>query len=179
MRENILILSLLLSFSFLSFSQNEIFSENKVGEYSGKIIRRTEWKVLKTGAVHMYYSRLNQIDNKFILDLKILMNRFVSVEENADFVIKFSDDSIMILKNNNHITASIGQGAIGITGSKILGINPQFIISKEQLEILAKKKIIYIRLYLNDGYMETNVKSKRAEIFKDHCVELYIRAYPS
>lgn len=159
--------------------QNRIFSEDRIDEYTGKAILRTEWTILKIGAVHMYSARVNQEDSLLSLEIKILMNRFVFVEKNADLIIKFSDNTILNLKNKYHINASIGQGAIEIAGSKVLGINPKFNITKEQLKLLVQKEIVFLRLNLNDKYIETNIKTNNAKDFRSMCSQLYIRAFPS
>jgi len=177
MKRTLIISLLLLSLS--SFSQNSIFSEDKIDDMTGKKIRRTSWLVLRMEANRAYYTRLCQIDSTFFLDLKILVGSYVSVEEDADFIIKFSDNSTLILKNHKYISAGLGDGAIGMLGSEAPGINPRFILTKEQLETLAKKEIIKIRLYLNDGYIETELKSNKATVFKEHCIQLYIRIFPS
>lgn len=179
MKKLSLLVILLVSFSVIGYSQNSIFSENKIDDMTGKNIRRTNWLTLRMEANRTYYTRFCQVDSAIFFDLKVLIGSYVSVDENAEFIIKFSDNSTMILNNYKYIVAGLGQGAIRLTGSKALGINPKFFLTKDQLENLVRKDIIKVRLYLNDGYIETEIKSKKAELLKAHCAQLFIRVFPS
>lgn len=161
------------------FGQSSIFSEEKVDDMTGQIVRNTNWISLKKEMVKMYYSRLCQIDSIVFFDLKVSTGNVVSIDKDAKFILKFSDNSTMILYNYQYLISSAGQGAIGLLGAQAQGINPKFVLTKKQLETLAQKDIVKIRLYLEKGYIETKINKSKAQELKKHSVELFIRVYPS
>lgn len=180
MKKYFLLLVIFFASIHISHSQEKIFSENRIDDMTGKQVRRTVWATLKVEMYYVYYARLCQIDDYIYMDVKIMTGgSHTTMDSNANFIIKFENDSIIYLKNNNYVSSGKGDGAISYFGSKAEGINPTFAMTKDILKYFAKNPMKKIRFYFNDGYVETEVNANGAKTFQKLCARLYIHMFPS
>tara|TARA_R100000353_G_scaffold43121_1_gene34523 strand:- start:71472 stop:71993 length:522 start_codon:yes stop_codon:yes gene_type:complete len=167
MKNLILTLLFILSAS-LTFGQKLV--TNEVDEFTGNTIMETSWEVLNRKSKLSSYVRFRKIDNRIYLNFRMTSgygSRTFSVDEGEVLYFKFSDDEILKLSNTDYQLTTIGGGTIGLLGSHGVGLELTCRISQEILAKLSQKTLDKVRVYTSIGYVEAEVKRKRAETFKE------------
>lgn len=167
MRNIILVLLLTTSFHY-TFGQKIV--KNEIDEFTGKAIIETSWETLNRKTKLYSYVRFRKIDNSTFLFFRMGTgsgNKAYSVENGEVLFLKFTDDEILKLTNHQYQITSVGGGAIGLIGSKGLGLELSCKIDEEILLKLKDKTIAKVRVYTSEGYAEAEVNKKHAENFKD------------
>lgn len=137
---------------------------NETDEYTQQKVIETSWVSLIKEMSLYSYSRLRQIGGTNYLDFKLMTigSDVYAVEKGEVLYLKFADEEIMKLSNDKYKISNLGEGAIGNSGSKAMGISFTFGITDSQLKKLQNKIITGIRLYTSDGYFEADIKEKNA-----------------
>lgn len=167
--KNALLFTLIL-FPVLLFSQK--IERNEIDEFTGKEIIETSWELLTKDrkAKIASYARYRKIDEILYLDVRMILpyHDFFTVREGDVFYIKFSDDEVITLQNNELTFSGIGKGSIGLSGSEANGIFLSFnITSDKTIQKLKENQINKIRLYTTNGYMNAEVKEKYSKKMND------------
>lgn len=169
-------------FPIIGFSQTSVFEEEKVDEMTGSFLRTTDYIQLKYGGLssNSYFCRLQQIDENIYFEFKLLTHKFRSIDKDASLILKFSDNSVMTLKNDYYVESKI----VEIPDIKVFLLFPHFQLTKEELATIVNKDVIKLRVYLNDlstggAYIETEIKSKKADLLIHYSSQLYIKMFPS
>lgn len=159
-----LIILILLLKSTFSFGQE--IKKNEIDEFTGDKLKISSWeKLAYTGKMNSYV-RMKKVNSTFILNFKfITTNKAYSINEGEVLLLKLSDSQIIKLKNSSFETSSIGGGSVGISGSNLFGIKISCHINNETLKKLQNNLIVKMRIYQSNGYIEEDVKKKRAEKF--------------
>jgi len=150
-----------------SFTQTLV--ENKVDEFTNNKVMRTSWETLNISWKYTGYFRISQINETMYFDLKMSIaeglskGRIFSIGEGQEIMFKIESGEIIKLKNLKHEVTCIGCGAIGYAGSAGYGLSVSFLLSKENAEKLKNNKVVKIRIYTSDGYVEDDTKLKHAE----------------
>jgi len=145
----------------------QTLEENKTDEFTKAIVKRSSWEKLvftkKMKDFHGFtcYFRFSRIDTSYFMDIKIMLrggNKVFSIDDKAKIMLKLSNDSIYTLYNLSYQISSLGKGAIGFAGSQGMGIQTSYIsISDKKMAMLEEYYIKKIRIYTNDGYVESDV----------------------
>jgi len=157
----LLIITMLTLISLQSFAQK--LEENKVDDFTNKSVKRTSWETLYTTFTANAYFRISNIDNTKYFDFKYQNGTVFSIDNGQELMFKLNNGDIVKVVNLNYTLTCTGCGAKGFTGSGAQGIEVSYPISDEQLKELKANKIVKVRFYTNDGYVENDIKDKAAE----------------
>lgn len=136
--------------------------ENKIDEFTKHRVIRTSWEELayKFNGSMYAHTRLSHIDSIYFLELKYVGNSTNGMMEDAEFMLKLSNDSIVTLRNLKYKLQCTGCGAIGINSAGRLGLDVDFKITPEQLRLLSNNNIVKVRIYLSGGFIEEEISNK-------------------
>jgi len=162
MKKTVLLITTMLTIiSLQSFAQK--LEENKVDDFTNKSVKRTSWETLYTTFTANAYFRISNIDNTKYFDFKYQNGTVFSIDNGQELMFKLNNGDIVKVVNLNYTLTCTGCGAKGFTGSGAQGIEVSYPISDEQLKELKANKIVKVRFYTNDGYVENDIKDKAAE----------------
>ena len=144
-------------------------AENKVDEFKGTSIVRTDWELLMKKGSAMAYNlttvkyRFSKIDGEKYLDIKLVLNQgeVFAVREGFELIFLFEDGTTSTFNAVYDVVASEGGGATGFAGSALYGANIPY---KGNFSDLLEKTIQKIRIYTDEGYVENDVKSKDSKL---------------
>jgi len=162
-RKTLLLLTILFCIAAKSFGQK--LDENTVDDFTKKSIKRTSWESLfaTSGSGQAHY-RFSVVDNDETLDLRYNQNgKIFGISEGLQFMLKLDNGDVITLLNPSFVITCKGCGATGMNGSGAEGIQVFYPITKEQSDKLKAGKVVKVRIYTNDGYIEEDVKDKNAE----------------
>jgi len=157
MKNIFLMLSIITSVSL--FSQK--ITKDEIDEFTGDIIKETNWTTLNSKGSFYTYARFRKVNDNYFLNFKALIGRVISIDEGENLYLKLENGEVLKLYNVKYEISGKGRGAIGLSGSSMLGIFIQCKLTNMQLESLKKNTIVKSRLLTNDGYIEANVKSRQ------------------
>lgn len=160
MKQTLLFLIILFCISAKSFGQK--LEENKIDDFTKDSIKRTSWESLYStisGNAHYRFSLVN--DNE-TFDFKLMLDRIFFIDKDMQIMFKLQNGDIVTLNNLEYTFTCKGCGATGFIGSEAQGIEVSYPISKHQVEKLKAGKIVKVRVYTSDGYLDENVKEKNA-----------------
>ena len=92
------------------------------------------------------------------------MNNVFSVKEGDNLMFMTDSGNIITLYNLTYTITSPGAGAIGLSGSECEGISLSYPIPGDFHKII-NQGIKKVRFYTSKGYIEEDVKPKKAKIF--------------
>lgn len=148
------------------FSQAQKIVEDKKDEFTGAIVKRTNWIQVAGGAFEAtFYIRAGRVDSTNYLYLRIIYgSRIVySIPEGAKLMLKMQDASVITLENTEYQLSTRGGGAIDLIGSDAPGTKTTYPVSDEDVAKLINTPIIKLRCYLSDSYFEDEIKDKKAK----------------
>lgn len=150
------------------FSTAQKIIEDKVDDFTHMHVVRTDWEMLysKFSGV-IIHARISKLDTLVYLELKLMGAGVVGMAENTDLLLKMANDSVVTLKNLKSTISCIGCGAVGMSGSKLQGIELSFPLPASEKKILSANEISKLRIYLTGGFVEENIKSDDADTFAD------------
>ena len=155
---------IIFAFLLIPFFGNAQLAKKVIDEYTGEVRYESEWAKLNEStwtAGYLAYVRFHFVDSSFVFELKTTtQGSVVSIDKGADFHIKFTDGSVIELTNEEYAITSIGEGAIGMSGSEALGLNLFFVVDRGTIEAISEKSIEKCRLMTSGGPMEI-IPSKR------------------
>ena len=150
-----------------NYTFGQLLTKNEVDDFTGKTVEETSWETLNKRAEFYSYARFRKVDNRIYFVFKMMIgNKVYSVEKGEVLFLKFADDEIVKISNSKHQLTTYGAGAIGIAGSKMLGVELTSIIDQETLSKLGEKTLVKVRVYTSDGYVDAEVVEKQANKFK-------------
>jgi hypothetical protein len=79
-------------------------------------------------------------------------------------MLKLDNDSVLTLNNPKYEIACRGCGAINLIGSEGYGVHIKIPLESDQIDYLIDHKIMKMRIYTTDGYVEGDVKDKFSDI---------------
>lgn len=165
MKKIILILIIITSANY-TFGQE--LTKNEVDEFTGKTVKETSWETLNKKSKLYSYVRFRKVDSTIYFVFKMMIgNKVYSVDKGEVLYLKFADEEIVKISNSQYQLTTYGAGAVGLIGSKALGVELTCLINQETLSKLEEKTLAKVRVYTSDGYVEAEVKEKQAENFKE------------
>ncbi|KKN74653.1 hypothetical protein LCGC14_0388550 [marine sediment metagenome] len=145
---------LVLLFPTLLFAQDCKYKRNEVDKFTKtKVIQTKGVKVLYGLTDYTLISGLVLNEYKY-LRVSLSTHTLTSFRKNSKFMLMFESDSVIT------VTAIANSKASHAGDMWFTHVN--YLITKEQLDYLSSNKIVTIRLYSSDGYIEDNIKNKRA-----------------
>jgi hypothetical protein len=139
--------------------------EDKVDDMTGNSVIRTYWDNLAMALDKTYYYQLSKINENHYLGIKVAVGTICSVNKDDKLIIKFEDNELLELFCMEYSMSCRGCAAVGISGTDVLGLELNFMLSNEIVDKLKSKRISKIRLYTSQGYIENLVKEKNADDF--------------
>jgi len=157
-----IIIAWILVFTSFGYSQNCKYEKNEIDEFTKNKILETKFEWLTPNQGYAF-KKINKSKN-----LKIKLNY------NSVFSIRKNDKIMFLTENNEPITLLFEETVI----SNILNLNNFYIItliniSDKIVDRFKNESINKIRIYYSDGYLDYDVKEKRAKKFKEilKCIE--------
>lgn len=148
------------------FGNAQKLVENTKDEFTGAIVKRTQWEQFSGKVKHFSYIRASRIDNNFYIGYKLSMNNQVfGISQGAKLMIKLADSTIITATAVENKVTCGGCGAINILGGTGPGMNIEYSIPGDKFLELLKSKAVKIRLYTSDGYTEADIKEGNAADF--------------
>ena len=153
--KHLYLMTLLITSTFV-FSQDCKYQRNEVDEFTkNKIIEtKFEWLGEQTGYT------LKKINNTQILAMYLESFNVFSIKDGAKIM--------FLTEKEDPITLIFPKYEISKRGkSSEFYISENIILSNKEYERLQNETISKVRFYTTDGYIEKNVKEKRASKFRD------------
>lgn len=154
---------------FITNASAQKIEEKKIDEFTKSSIIRTSWETLTRGTMKdplQSYARISRINNSTILDLKLMAGSVISIEKDARIMLKLENDSVVTLLYPKYQISCTGCGAVGFVGSAAQGLFLQIPLTSDIVALLLNLRVAKIRVYLNGGYVENEVKEKFGDTFK-------------
>lgn len=147
---------------FSSILGQEI-AENKIDEFTKDSVKRTSYEALNNSSNFTASFRISKINGTEYFDLKIMLGGSVfSIGKGQKLMFKLYNDSIVELSNIEYSLSRKGCGAKGFIGSAAEGVKTSYLLGKNEHAIFAEHKIIKLRVYTTNGYVENDIKEKNA-----------------
>ncbi len=159
MKKSLLLLILFIT-STAAFTQKLV--EDSVDDFTNKNVKITSWERLTFNHCGNNHFRFSKIDDLKLLELKMMIGKVFSIDEDAKLMFKLDNDQILTLYNSRFVVSELGAGATGLSGCEAPGIQTTYLAKGDDLSLLAKHKVVKVRIYTNDGYSESEIKSKVA-----------------
>lgn len=173
MKKYISIISILFLASINEISAQKL-EKNEIDKFTKKSIKATSWEPLigKGGMSALYTNfRIRKIDEKVWFELKMMMNNEIySILENDQIIFLFENESTLTLHNNESTVACKGCGAPGFVGSEGFGTHTIYKLTKEDIETFRMNKLIGVRIYNSESYVEGEITKANASLKK--CLDL-------
>ncbi|HTK21201.1 MAG TPA: hypothetical protein VL442_16880 [Mucilaginibacter sp.] len=160
-RKALIIFSVLIGLTLKTFAQK--LEENKKDDFTNAAIKRTSWETLTSSLSETAYFRISQVNGSETFDLKLMLYKIFYIGKDAELSFKLANGEIVTLKNLEYAITCKGCGAAGYSGSAAEGIQVTYPMSSEQVEKLKANKIVKVRIDTSMGYVEDDIKDKRAE----------------
>ncbi|MBF2709949.1 hypothetical protein [Flavobacterium soyangense] len=162
---------MLLTSTFL-FGQNCKYKINEVDEFTKNIILETKAELLTISGMGFGFSSsysFKKINNNRYLKLGITSPSIFTLRQGRDIMFKTNTEDIISLEFPETIVADYISGSrIGTSTTPSMWTGTILIpISNENYERLLKDKILKVRIYTGDGYIDDDVKEKRANKFQE------------
>lgn len=160
------IILLILIFSSLTGYCQKIV-ENKIDDFTKKSIVRTDWENL-SGMTSLHFStRVSKIEETGYLSIKIFTQGVTSVTKDHEILLMAENGEILTLHSLEYVISGYGDGANGLIGSKVLGMNITCVLSEKDINFLKDNVIKKVRINSSNGYMEEALKAKKASKLQD------------
>ena len=155
-----LLLGALLLLSMFSFSQT--LESDSVDEFTKAHIKATSWEYLQATMSWTLDSRVRQINDRYILELK-LMPIITHINVSDPTMIKLVNGEFITIYPNNSQVSCKGCGAHGFAGSAAYGISINYELSTLDIEKLKQYGIEKIRIYHDNVYNEFEIKESKSK----------------
>jgi len=148
---------------FSQFSYCQELAENRVDDFTKDVVKRTSWEKFAWTSDFRSYARISKINETSVLGIKFFARSFTTIDKGADIMLMLEDGQVITLKNSKYEICCIGCGSIGMYMSNTYGLDISAILSDSDKSAIASSKIKKIRIYCNDGYEESEVKTKQSD----------------
>lgn len=138
-------------------------AENKKDEFTNNLIKRTSWESLSSTFSINAHFRISLIDSLETFDLKVMIDKRFSIDKDQELMFKLENGEVVKLQNLEAVRTCQGCGAVGLKGSEAPGIAALYPLNKDQAEKLKTNKVVKVRIYTTEGYLECDVKDKFAQ----------------
>ena len=156
----------------LSFSQNCKYKINETDEFTKNKILETKYELLTISGLGFGFSSgysLKKVNNNRYLKLGISSPSIFTLREGRDIMFKTSAEDVISLKFPETIIADYISGTrIGSSTTPSRWSGTILIpISDETYQRLLVEKILKVRIYTGDGYVDDDIKEKKAIKFQE------------
>lgn len=159
---------IILLFTHTAISQT--IAEESIDEFTGSSIKRSSWETFNQSMKFIGHFRISKIDSIFYFDLKMMRgDKVFSISEGSDLMFKLDNNEIVTVKALTTEITCTGCGAIGFNGSTGQGIQISYLLSSDQLKLLKEHKVVKVRVYTTDGYLEDEIKEKFIDRISKAC----------
>lgn len=125
---------------------------DEIDEFSGLRTVITSWEHIDKGhTIHMRFRLQNDIQ---FLDFKLIKDDAIVIGEDEKLLFKSTTDSIASFHSVRMYSGGIGNGAVGLSGSKSWGISATYL---GDLSWFANNITRLIRIYATDGYYDQKI----------------------
>lgn len=146
-----------------AFCSAQKITEKKTDDFTHLSVKRTSWDfvVYKFGGSFVFRTRISQIEGSVFLDVKYVCSGSSAciMPEGNVMMLKLSNDSILSFRNTKTVLSCNGCGSTGVAFSERQGLDLTFPTTRDVLQYLSENKLVKVRLYLQDGYVEDSVPS--------------------
>ena len=159
-------LTLLLLLSFGTHAQE--LKEDRVDDFTKTSVKRTSWELAIQTTKLQVALRASKLDSLVYLNVRMLRwpDKVFAISEGADIMFLMDNDSVVTVQNLKMAISCKGCGARGLNGSGIEGTETNYALDETKLRLLVKHPLKKIRVYTSAGYLEDEVKEKRADILQ-------------
>lgn len=112
-----------------------------------------------------YEYQIIKSDIHYYLRLRIMLGSIFAVDEGGTIILKLENGKIVTLNDIKYSDTDIDDDAKKFGGSNAMGINLYLAINTEDLEAISNNKIVKIRLYSTDSYVDIDVNPNRSLMF--------------
>jgi hypothetical protein len=141
---------------------------DEVDEFTKNRVKKTTYETLHTSMKFSAFCRISNINGSEFFELKMMIGAKVfSINKDQELMLKLDNEEIITIKNLEYAITCTGCGAKGFGGSTGQGIKTSYFLSKEQHEKLKTNKVVKLRIYTSDGYVEGEVKEKNYLFLKN------------
>jgi hypothetical protein len=171
MRKVLFLLLFSIPMSSICFGQK--LKENKVDEFTGRVIKRTSLEYIVNeqpifGNPFILGVQVERIDDLVVLKVELQLSSVFSIRKDQNLMLKLEEDKMVTLKNNEYVISDrYGDRQIAHINYVIGYINED----SETLNLIKNYKAAKLRIYTSDGYIDKEIKEKNQDIIKK-CVEL-------
>lgn len=173
---------ILLSFLFLvsaaMMSQNCKYKTNEVDEFTKNTILETKGGILTMSGMGFGFSAgysMKKINNTKFLNFFVNNSSVFTLREDDEIMFKTDSDNVISFKYPKTTIPNYVPGTrIGTTTTpSMYSANILIEISDDNYRKLLAEKILKLRVYTSDGYIDNDIKSKRANSFQEalKCIE--------
>jgi hypothetical protein len=170
----------LLSIPVFSVCFGQKLKENKVDEFTGRIIKSTSLEYIVNeqpmfGNPFIFGIQIERIDSLIVLKAELQLRGVFSIRKDQDLMFKLEEGKMVTLKNNEYVISErYGDRQIAHINYVIGYINE----GSETLELMKNYKVAKLRIYTSDGYIDKEIKEKNQDIIKK-CIEIVDVEYKS
>ncbi len=173
-----IILFILLSVSNIAISQNCKYKTNEVDEFTKNTILETKGGILTISGMGLGFSTafsLKKINNTRYLNFQVISPSIFTLREDDEIMFKTDSENTINFKFPKTIIADYISGTrIGTSTTPSMWTGKILIpISDENYERLLAETISKLRVYTSDGYVDDDIKGKRAKKLQKYlkCIE--------
>ncbi|HEX8576981.1 MAG TPA: hypothetical protein VF677_11870 [Flavobacterium sp.] len=169
-----IIIALILGFTTFGYSQNCKYKINEVDEFSKNKILETKKEAFTMSGIGFGFSTnysLKKINNDRYLKLYISSPKIFTLRQGDQIMLKTdSENTVSLVLMQTTIARSSYNDQLGSTTWYEDVLIP---ITDENYQRLLTENILKLRVYTADGYIDDDVKEKRAKKFKEilKCIE--------
>src|SRR5690606_35753593 len=117
------IILILIIITCANYTFGQELTKNEVDEFTGKTVKETSWETLNKKSKLYSYVRFRKVDSTIHFVFKMMIgNKVYSVEKGEVLYLKFADEEIVKISNSQYQLTTYGAGAVGLIGSKALGV---------------------------------------------------------
>lgn len=172
------LLFILLSASTALMSQNCKYKINEVDEFTKSTILETKGGILTMSGMGFGFSTaysMKKINDIKYLNLHISSPSIFTLREDAEIMFKTNTDHTINFKFPKTLISNYIPGSrIGTSTTPSMYAGSILIpISDDNYERLLAEQILKLRIYMSDGYVDNDIKAKRAKSFQEDlkCIE--------
>ncbi|MCK4922374.1 MAG: hypothetical protein KAS71_15080 [Bacteroidales bacterium] len=112
-----------------------------------------------------YDYQIIKSDIHYYLRLNIMLGSIFAVDEGGSLILKLENGKIVTLNDLKYSNTDIDSDSKKFGGSDAMGINLYLAINAEDLKAISNSKIVKIRLYSTDSYVDIDVNPNRSLMF--------------
>jgi len=169
-----IIIALILVFTTFGFSQNCKYKINEVDEFTKNKILETKREAFTMSGIGFGFSTnysFKKINNTRYLKLYVSSPSIFTLRQGEEIILKTESDNTISLK---FLETIIPKSSYNSQLNNTTWYEDVLIpISDDNYQRLLTETILKLRIYTGDGYIDDDIKEKRAKKFKENlkCIE--------